>query len=231
MLLSNYSHMVVPGYRSIISPGNFTTSPRSPLDMRFPSPGSSKRYDDGGVVGLGIVAALEKSGVVIRKEIWSRQNPVYYYSGSGSNRSNPVHCARRNQFQAEIELSEEYTCVTSRDGVSKVYYNDDTFEFRDNNRSEGDRRRERRTETDEESAAKKREVLMRDSQEFLSLCCLCKKKLLGKDIYMYKGDRGFCSKECRSVRIMEDNLDVQRKSTSIEVLSRGQVSPGGIFVI
>ncbi|KAH0877895.1 hypothetical protein HID58_065289, partial [Brassica napus] len=210
MLLSN-SHMVVPGYRSIISPGNFTTSPRSPLDMKLPSPGSTKRYDDGGV-GLGIVAALEKSGSIMRlnrQEISSsRQNPVYY-SGSGSNRSNPVHCPRRNQFQAEIELSEEYTRVTSRrDGVSKVYYNDEKFEFRDD-RSEGDRRERRldkSTETAEESAAKKRDVLMKDSQEFLSLCCLCKKKLRGKDIYMYKGVRGFCSKECRSVRIMEDNI-------------------------
>ncbi|KAG2303278.1 hypothetical protein Bca4012_062050 [Brassica carinata] len=234
MLLSN-SHMVIPGYRSVISPGNFTTSPRSPLDMRLPSPGGSKRYDDGGV-GLGIVAALEKSGVT-RKEISSRQNPVYY-SGSGSNRSNPVHCARRNQFQAGIELSEEYTCVTSRrDGVSKVYYKDDKFEFRDD-RSEGDRSERRlgtSTETADESATKKRDVLMRDSQEFLSLCCLCKKKLLGKDIYMYKGDRGFCSKECRSVRIMEDNINAQHKLTSVEVLSPrctgGQVSPGGIFVI
>ncbi|KAJ4916162.1 hypothetical protein Rs2_01712 [Raphanus sativus] len=225
--------MVIPGYRSIISPGNFTTSPRSPLDMRLPSPGtSSKRYDDGGV-GLGIVAALEKSGGVVRinrQEISSsRQNPVYY-SGSGSNRSNPVHCARRNQFHAEIELSEEYTCVTSRrDGVSKVYYRDDKFEFRDN-RSESDRN-ERRLDT---STAKKRDVL-RDSQEFLSLCCLCKKKLGGKDIYMYKGDRGFCSKECRSVRIMEDNIDAQHKSTSIEVLSSrftgGKVSPARIFVL
>ncbi|CAF2084209.1 hypothetical protein HID58_021906 [Brassica napus] len=238
MLLSN-SHMVVPGYRSILSPGNFTTSPRCPLDMMFPSPGGSKRYDDDGGVGLGIVAALEKSGVIRinRQEISSRQNPVYY-SGSGSNRSNPVHCHRRNQFEAEIELSEEYTCVTSRrDGVSKVYYNDDEFEFRDD-RPEGDRRERRldkSTETAEESAAKKRDVLMRDSQEFLSLCCLCKKKLRGKDIYMYKGDRGFCSKECRSMRIMEDNIDAQHKSTSIEVLSSrctgGQVSPAGIFVI
>ncbi|KAJ0257364.1 FCS-Like Zinc finger 12 [Hirschfeldia incana] len=228
--------MVVPGYRSIISPGNFTTSPRSPLDMRLPSPGTSlKRYGDGGV-GLGIVAALEKSGSVIRKEISSRQNSVYY-SGPGSNRSNPVHCARRNQFEAEIELSEEYTCVTNRrDGVSKVYYKDDKFEFRDD-RSEGDRRERRldkSTETAEESAEKKRDVL-RDSQEFLSLCCLCNKKLRGKDIYMYKGDRGFCSKECRSVRIMEDNIDAQHKSTTIEVLSSrctgGQVSPTGIFVL
>ncbi|CAH8381360.1 unnamed protein product [Eruca vesicaria subsp. sativa] len=228
MLLSN-SQMVVAGYRSVLSPGSFTTSPRSPLDMRFPSPGSSKRYDDGGV-GLGIVAALEKSN--IRQEILSRQNPVYC-SGSGSNRSNPVHCARRNQFQAEIELSEEYTCVTSRrDGVSKVYYKDDEFEFR-GNRSEGniDRRDRTSTETTEESEAKKK----RDSQEFLSLCCLCKKKLLGKDIYMYKGDRGFCSKECRSVTIMEDNVEVQHRSTNVEVLSSrctgGQVSPTRIFVI
>nr|XP_009598547.1 FCS-Like Zinc finger 15-like [Nicotiana tomentosiformis]XP_016484345.1 PREDICTED: uncharacterized protein LOC107804910 [Nicotiana tabacum] len=33
---------------------------------------------------------------------------------------------------------------------------------------------------------------------FLDSCFLCKQKLLpGQDIYMYKGDRAFCSVECR----------------------------------
>ncbi|GAA0186275.1 hypothetical protein LIER_33563 [Lithospermum erythrorhizon] len=37
-----------------------------------------------------------------------------------------------------------------------------------------------------------------DWSGFLYHCFLCKEKLLpGKDIYMYKGDRGFCSEECR----------------------------------
>ncbi|XP_050870301.1 FCS-Like Zinc finger 15 isoform X2 [Lathyrus oleraceus] len=40
---------------------------------------------------------------------------------------------------------------------------------------------------------------------FLELCFLCRKRLLpGKDIYMYKGDRAFCSVECRCKQIFMD---------------------------
>ncbi|XP_050870297.1 FCS-Like Zinc finger 15 isoform X1 [Lathyrus oleraceus] len=40
---------------------------------------------------------------------------------------------------------------------------------------------------------------------FLKLCFLCRKRLLpGKDIYMYKGDRAFCSVECRCKQIFMD---------------------------
>ncbi|KAK3017974.1 hypothetical protein RJ639_002731 [Escallonia herrerae] len=40
---------------------------------------------------------------------------------------------------------------------------------------------------------------------FLDCCFLCKQKLLpGKDIYMYKGDRAFCSVECRCRQIYMD---------------------------
>ncbi|KAH7858767.1 hypothetical protein Vadar_027771 [Vaccinium darrowii] len=43
---------------------------------------------------------------------------------------------------------------------------------------------------------------------FLDQCFLCKQKiLLGKDIFMYKGDRAFCSEECRCRHIfMDDNF-------------------------
>ncbi|KFK44059.1 hypothetical protein AALP_AA1G210600 [Arabis alpina] len=214
--------MVVPGNRSVISPRNFTATPRrSPLDMKFSSPGNFNRYDNGGI-GLGIVAALEKPTIRIIS------SPVC----SGSNRTDPVQCNRRFQFfQTEIDLSEEYTCVTNRDGSTKVYYNDHDFEFCKNLLNGGDRRMNKPIE---ESPAMKKEVI-RDSTDSLSYCCLCKKNLKGKDIYMYKGDEGFCSEECRSVKIMEDNAKVQRKSTCVEVLSSpytgGQTSSAGIFVI
>ncbi|KAK4425875.1 FCS-Like Zinc finger 15 [Sesamum alatum] len=41
--------------------------------------------------------------------------------------------------------------------------------------------------------------------EFLECCFLCKQKLLpGKDTYMYKGDKAFCSVECRCRQIFMD---------------------------
>ncbi|XP_047155680.1 FCS-Like Zinc finger 15-like [Vigna umbellata] len=43
------------------------------------------------------------------------------------------------------------------------------------------------------------------SPTFLHQCFLCRKRLLpGKDIYMYKGDRAFCSVECRCKQIFMD---------------------------
>ncbi|KAL9410282.1 hypothetical protein AB3S75_044112 [Citrus x aurantiifolia] len=47
---------------------------------------------------------------------------------------------------------------------------------------------------------------------FLQHCFLCKQTLLpGKDIYMYKGDRGFCSVECRCRQIFMDEEESLKK--------------------
>ncbi|KAG6597533.1 FCS-Like Zinc finger 15, partial [Cucurbita argyrosperma subsp. sororia] len=43
------------------------------------------------------------------------------------------------------------------------------------------------------------------SKRYLDRCFLCGQKLLpGKDIYMYEGDKGFCSEECRCRQIFMD---------------------------
>jgi len=39
---------------------------------------------------------------------------------------------------------------------------------------------------------------------FLNSCHLCMKNLDGKDIYMYRGDKAFCSTECRYRQIVAD---------------------------
>ncbi|XWS14104.1 hypothetical protein CRYUN_Cryun36dG0094400 [Craigia yunnanensis] len=47
---------------------------------------------------------------------------------------------------------------------------------------------------------------------FLEQCFLCKQKLLpGKDIYMYKGDKAFCSVECRCRQIFMDEEESLKK--------------------
>ena len=43
------------------------------------------------------------------------------------------------------------------------------------------------------------------SADFLSSCYLCKKKLHGEDIYMYRGEKAFCSMECRYRQIVIDD--------------------------
>ncbi|XP_020243570.1 uncharacterized protein LOC109821826 [Asparagus officinalis] len=46
---------------------------------------------------------------------------------------------------------------------------------------------------------------------FLEYCYLCRQRLLeGRDIYMYRGDRAFCSEECRCKQIFLDEESVRR---------------------
>ncbi|KAF5466281.1 hypothetical protein F2P56_016222 [Juglans regia] len=49
---------------------------------------------------------------------------------------------------------------------------------------------------------------------FLKTCQLCNKKLsLDKDVYMYRGDQGFCSIECRNRQIVLDEIRELETST------------------
>ncbi|KAL1216698.1 FCS-Like Zinc finger 13 [Cardamine amara subsp. amara] len=208
LMIRKLSEMLVPRSRSAaIKPEDYTASPRSPLDLNFPSPVNSKRFGSGGV-GLGIVAALEETNI--------RHDPVRY--------SGRFRCP-----EAEIDLldEEEYTYVTSCDGSTKVYYSDDGFELCEKPMVV--------IATNEPPVIKRQSF--KDTTEFLSSCCLCKKKLQGKDIYMYKGEMGFCSSECRSVQIMKDERNEQCKSQvsrNVDVSSSSCASEqsfsAGIFV-
>ncbi|XP_019193246.1 PREDICTED: uncharacterized protein LOC109187500 [Ipomoea nil] len=52
---------------------------------------------------------------------------------------------------------------------------------------------------------------------FLKWCCLCRRALrLDKQVYMYRGDQGFCSVECRSRQILMD----ERKEIEIATKNR-----------
>uniref|UniRef100_A0A7C8ZY38 FLZ-type domain-containing protein n=1 Tax=Opuntia streptacantha TaxID=393608 RepID=A0A7C8ZY38_OPUST len=45
-------------------------------------------------------------------------------------------------------------------------------------------------------------------ENFLSFCHHCKKQLgIGKDIFMYRGEKAFCSQECRSQEMLFDGLE------------------------
>jgi hypothetical protein len=44
-----------------------------------------------------------------------------------------------------------------------------------------------------------------ETAHFLRSCSLCKRRLVpGRDIYMYRGDRAFCSLECRQQQMIQD---------------------------
>ncbi|XP_038974074.1 FCS-Like Zinc finger 15-like [Phoenix dactylifera] len=57
---------------------------------------------------------------------------------------------------------------------------------------------------------------------FLKFCYLCRGRLQeGKDIYMYRGDRAFCSVECRCKQIWMDEESGRRDNCSLAAAGAG----------
>ncbi|KAI4335182.1 hypothetical protein L6164_013852 [Bauhinia variegata] len=215
-------------------------SPRSPLDLnsKMQSPRGLKNYDLGGV-GLGIVAALDKSCESGREIL-----PKYAVCSSNLNRSGPipVHSIKNpDGFQKgvnEIDVGslEDYTYVTyhvPEKAITKVYYDGgEVVGCRHvNNKNSNFSVQTRIPENLHEESP----FLTSD---FLSSCHLCRKKLHGKDIYMYRGEKAFCSPECRSSQIMMDERKEQCRSEasrSVELSSspytRDQIFSTGILAL
>ncbi|CAM0148322.1 unnamed protein product [Urochloa decumbens] len=100
--------------------------------------------------------------------------------------------AARRRAREEDELSESYTCVIThvagaggRSVRKRVY-----FGFGDGGGSW-------LVEADDEVPVQR--------ADFLSRCCLCDKRLDGLDIYMYRGEKAFCSSECRCHQMLMDD--------------------------
>ncbi|TKY72895.1 hypothetical protein E2542_SST01640 [Spatholobus suberectus] len=223
-------------------------SPRSPFDvnLKMQSPKGLKSYDLGGV-GLGIVVALDKS-----EEPGHEVLPKHAVCTSNLNRSGPIPVKHQRGFQKganEIPVgsSEDYTYVTyhvPNKTITKVYYDGGEGGIRtngyyninncnnNNNNNVGVIRRIPPTQTlveDEPSYP---------TSYFLSSCHLCRKNLHGKDIYMYRGEKAFCSAECRSRQIMIDERKERCRleaSRSVELSSspytRDQMFSTGIVAL
>jgi hypothetical protein len=148
-------------------------------------------------IGLGILAALEKSGET-EKALCSRS----------FSRSDPIPVKNSGRVE-EIESSdslEDYTYVTShrpgKKSVTKVY--------------KGNTGECGRNLIDVTPARlRKTAAAVYPTSSFLSWCGVCSKNLEGKDIYMY-GGKGFCSTECRSMQISMD----EKASSSSSSISR-----------
>ncbi|XP_073156912.1 FCS-Like Zinc finger 13-like [Henckelia pumila] len=219
---------LVSGNRSGIV--DAVTSSRSHSEPKAQSPRALKCFDFGGV-GLGIVAALEKSGDRVGE---TPANAALF--NRKASRSNPIPV--KNPFRAveefEMESSEEYTIVTSHGpdnhNTTKVYYGGIIERGR-----KGDERapfRIQRASVFHISPPRLGDVAGAPATDFLSSCNLCKKQLHGKDIYMYRGDRAFCSSECRySQIVMDERKDKCRSDSSRPVVevSSSPLSNGHVF--
>ncbi|CAH8306185.1 unnamed protein product [Eruca vesicaria subsp. sativa] len=62
---------------------------------------------------------------------------------------------------------------------------------------------------------------------FLKTCYLCLKQLhQDKDVYMYRGDLGFCSRECRESQILMDEKKELEASTKTMLASYRRCNAG-----
>ncbi|KAL5974214.1 hypothetical protein ACLOJK_030877 [Asimina triloba] len=189
---------------------SFSSSDKSPK-----CPTKSPRTFDAGAVGLGILAALSggEGGVVGAHDPAPPAPPVMIAASGSSPRSVPIPIApgkavmkvgwrlpvaeveEEEDDDDEAELSESYTCVILRVGNESARKRE-YFEkpkavvggAGDNFRNFG-------------VPAVSPPIVVAD---FLSACYLCRKKLDGLDIFMYKGDKAFCSVECRCKQILSD---------------------------
>ncbi|GER40957.1 hypothetical protein STAS_17658 [Striga asiatica] len=197
-------------------PADAATSPKNQTEPRAQSPRGLKNFDIGGV-GLGIVAALEKS---------SSDNKALF--GRNLSRSSPIpvmstrNC-RNSEENVEMESLEEHTIVTCHGpnkSYTKVYCNaeDNEIPFRIHNAKRGS--------VFHISPARIGDSSLIPPQDFLSACNLCRKELHGKDIYMYRGEKAFCSAECRYRQM---RIDESTDKCSYEVSRTVEVAAGSPY--
>ncbi|KAK4277109.1 hypothetical protein QN277_015158 [Acacia crassicarpa] len=123
----------------------------------------------------------------------------------------------------EIELSEDYTCVISRGPNPKTthIFGDCILETHSNGFGNHSRNQEGNNGVLPNMASSLQTRNQYPSSDFLSFCYHCDKKLEeGKDIYIYRGEKAFCSLSCRALEIMIDE-ELDKKSNP----SSGNSSP------
>ncbi|KAG9458058.1 hypothetical protein H6P81_002566 [Aristolochia fimbriata] len=195
---------VVTGGESLVG---FSDVPASPTETRVGSP-NKWRSKESEAVGLGIIAALQKSGDVQAKFV------VGGGGGGGLNlsRTDPIPVGKNNSTgdggvdeRSDVGRSESFTSVTYRG-------------------------RHRLSVTRDDGKSRNMGVFLASSpprftedfmgfqtSDFLSYCHLCWKKLHGKDIYMYRGEKAFCSSECRYRQIVSDEYQEKCRSEASEI--------------
>ncbi|KAJ9168347.1 hypothetical protein P3X46_019887 [Hevea brasiliensis] len=152
------------------------------------------------------------SGNFCLNNLTTQVNTPMQFSGGSPNSNNSLHTDLNltpmsvgsangrivSLSASEIELSEDYTCVISHGPNPKKthIYGDCILECYSN---EG-------KETGVPHAISSSIIpSLFPSNDFLNFCYHCNKKLEGgKDIYMYRGEKAFCSLSCRAEEIMID---------------------------
>ncbi|EOY26719.1 Pre-mRNA cleavage complex 2 protein Pcf11, putative isoform 3 [Theobroma cacao] len=109
----------------------------------------------------------------------------------------------------EIELSEDYTCIISHGPNPKTthIFGDCILECHNTELTNFDKKAEPETKVSQLDKSPETSTPY-PSDEFLSFCYSCQKKLeKDEDIYMYRGEKAFCSFDCRSEEIFAEEME------------------------
>ncbi|KAI3892234.1 hypothetical protein MKX03_030202 [Papaver bracteatum] len=189
----------------------------------------------GGGVGLGIVAALDNLGCTANKE-----KTVTKLTCS-TNRSNPIAISTINKYTngkkpkgceglGSVEMAISTTTAAAA-SVRSMYCDGGIQDMRNQRLNKW-----RQVGVFYESPSPvfyNTSAVTRDypPSDFLSSCYLCRKMLHGKDIYMYRGEKAFCSTECRYQQIAADERKDKKRPRRRNEVSRssfnGSSSAGG----
>ncbi|KAK9269772.1 hypothetical protein L1049_001550 [Liquidambar formosana] len=226
-------------------------------DQGSKSPNSnskSPRNFENGIVGLGIVAAMNDLSNTHQAYAPAKSSRASAILAVTSPRSNPIpidskSAVNPNSKKDMVEMSESYTCVISHIGndlVKKREYFDDDDDDHPHKQHPLPANRFASTTTTTTTTTTTMttsfaasggvfaasppsfgEVGMMmpfSTADFLSSCFLCKKKLHGLDIFMYRGEKAFCSAECRSKQMISDDRKEKCGSGAMKPLAYS-VSP------
>ncbi|KAG5242913.1 FCS Zinc finger [Salix suchowensis] len=155
---------------------------------------SPRSLENGGAVGLGIVAAMDESSPL---PIVSLKKPASYFKEGGIGVSN----LDKDSIGGGLYMLISH--VGNNVIKQSVCYGDNVYIDPENEFDCGSglvyaASPPVRMPMDASVAAGRRQFW---SKDFLSSCYNCKKMLDGLDIYMFKGEKAFCSPECRDNHI------------------------------
>ncbi|CAO2176862.1 unnamed protein product [Urochloa humidicola] len=223
-------------------------SPTSPLDLKFftglgtKSPRSSsldacqnQKILLGDRVGLGLVDYLvdeNPTPLGSRKVLLGSEMRITDNLSRKNSSTSPVQAGEVEQKDDnmsdglegsimsldDIVNSEDYTCVVSRGPNPKTthIFGDRVFELQVEHLMHGESK-------DEENMS----PLVKEGA--MNFCSFCSEKLKeGKDIYIYQGDKAFCSAECRE-NFMEDEMEEGEPICHPAPPSSSPVDNGPIF--
>ncbi|KAL4180761.1 hypothetical protein AMTRI_Chr12g267670 [Amborella trichopoda] len=194
---------------------DFAKSPTSPLDCRIRSPRGWESKDLEGI-GLGIVAALNKTGETKAKSMVGSAKKAANLS---ETHPIPINTAK---FSAKIRPNLEDTEIGCSESYCRVMFHVPKSHM---NRAYNEGREERggfdQNSRDygvfcASSPTNFADFSMFPTADFLKSCYLCRKMLQGKDIYMYRGDKAFCSIDCRYRQIAIDEYS-EKCSSNLSV--------------